>query len=189
MLLKKIRNKYFKGNGNVTNLAFAYQIAKRLKIKDQTIVKAINNFKNLPHRQETIFSNKKIICINDSKATSFDAALQSLLNYSRIFWIVGGLPKHQDKFYLKNVKKNITKAYIIGKKTSFFKNSIKKDIPYSISKNIKNALKNIFKDLKINNNSKNTILFSPAAASFDQFKNFEDRGNYFKKLIIKNFKK
>ena len=71
----------------------------------------------------------------------------------------------------------------------FLQKQIRNDIPYTISKNIRNAVNNIYKDLKLNGNSKRTILLSPAAASFDQFNNFENRGNYFKNLIIKKFKK
>ena len=104
LLLKKIKNEYFKGRGSIENLAFAYKIAKNLKISDAVIIKALNKFKGLPHRQETVFSNKKLLCINDSKATSFNACLQSLSNYNNIHWIVGGIPKHKDNFYLKNVK-------------------------------------------------------------------------------------
>ena len=188
LLLKKINNQYFRSKGNIENLSFAYKIAKNLKIKDKIIIKAINRFKGLPHRQETIFSNKGLLCINDSKATSFDASVQSLSNYNNIYWIVGGLQKHKDNFYLKRVKKNIVKAYIIGKNISFFKKQIKKDIDYKISKNIKNALSDICNDVKLNHSTKKTILLSPAAASFDQFKNFEIRGNYFKNLVIKKFK-
>ena len=187
-LLKKIRNPYFKGKGNVENLLFAYRIAKNLKIKDKVIIKAMNDFKSLPHRQEIVFSNKKFICINDSKATSFDASLQSLENYKKIYWIVGGLPKLKDKFNIKNVSERIVKAYIIGKKTYFFKNKLKK-IPFKISNSIEIALKNIFEDLKKNKNENFTILLSPAAASYDQFKNFEERGNYFKTLIAKKINK
>ena len=188
-LLKKINNKYFESKGNIENLAFAYTIVKNLKIKDKIIIEALNKFRGLPHRQEIIFSNKKILCINDSKATSFNASLQSLSIYNNIYWIVGGLPKHQDHFYLKNVKKKIVKAYIVGKNTSFFKKQIKNDISYKISKNIEDAINNICEDLKLSRNSKKTILLSPAAASYDQFSNFENRGNYFKNLIIKKFKR
>ena len=188
-LLKKINNKHFKSKGNIENLAFAYEIAKNLKINDKIIIKAFNKFKGLPHRQEIIFSNKKLACVNDSKATSFDASLQSLLNYNKIYWIVGGLPKYRDRFYLKSVKQKIVKAYIVGKNTSFFKNRIRNDVPYTISKNIRTAVNNIYKDIQLNENSKKTILLSPAAASFDQFNNFENRGSYFKNLIIKKFKR
>ena len=187
-LLKKINNKYFRNQANIENLAFAYKITKNLKVSDKIIIKALNKFRGLPHRQEIIFSNKKLLCINDSKATSFDASLQSLLNYNKIYWIVGGVPKYQDHFYLKNVKGKILRAYIVGKNTSFFKKQISNNIPYTISKNIRNAVNNIYKDLKSSKNSKKTILLSPAAASFDQFNNFENRGNYFKNLIIRKFK-
>ena len=94
-----------------------------------------------------------------------------------------------DHFYLKKVKKKIVKAYIIGKNISFFRKQIGKKIPFTVSKNMRNAVNNIYKDLKAKKNLKKTILLSPAAASFDQFSNFENRGNYFKNLIIKKFKK
>jgi UDP-N-acetylmuramoylalanine--D-glutamate ligase len=186
-LLKKINNGYFKSKGNIENLNFAYKIAKNLKVTDKIIIKALRNFVGLPHRQEKFFSNKKIVCINDSKATSFDASLQSLANYNKIYWILGGAPKYGDAFNLTKVRKKIKKAYIIGKYSNFFKKQIKNTIPYLISKNMNQALDNIKKDIKKNKNTKNTILLSPAAASYDQFNNFEDRGNYFKKLIKKKF--
>ena len=187
-LIKKINNKYFKSKGNIENMAFAYKIAKNLKINNEIIIKGLKKFKGLPHRQEIVFSDRNLLCINDSKATSFNACLQSLSNYNQIYWIVGGLPKHQDYFYLKNVRKKIVKAYIIGKNTSFFRKQIGKKIPFTVSKNMRNAVNNIYKDLKPKKNLKKTILLSPAAASFDQFSNFENRGNYFKNLIIKKFK-
>jgi len=188
-LLKKIKNKNFNSNGYIENLSFAYSIAKNLNIKNKIIIKAINNFKTLPHRQEIVFSNKKYLCINDSKATSFDASLQSLSNYKEIYWIVGGIPKKEDYFNLKDVRKKIVKAYIIGENISFFENQLRKYIPYEISKNINNAVSNIYRDILSSSEKKKTILLSPAAASFDQFKNFELRGNYFKNIIVKKFKK
>ena len=188
-LLKKIHNRHFKSQGNIENLAFAYQIVKNMKISDEIIIKAMNKFVGLPHRQEIILSSKKLLCVNDSKATSFDASLQSLSTFNKIFWIVGGLPKRQDHFDLGKVSKNIIKAYIIGKNCSFFIKQIKKSVPYTVSKNIKNAINRIIKDLQLNIKSQNTILLSPAAASFDQFENFEDRGVYFKNLIVKKFRR
>ena len=188
-IIKKIKNKYFEDKGNIENLIFAYKIAKNFKIKDKTIIKAINKFKGLPHRQEVFFSNNKITCVNDSKATSFDASAQALSKFNKIYWIVGGLPKYKDYFNFANVKNKIIKAYIIGKKISFFEKLIKNNIPYTISGTLKNALNNINKDINRHKISNSTILLSPAAASFDQFRNFEDRGNYFKKLIKQKFKK
>ena len=187
-LIKKIKNKYFKSNGNFENMVFAYKIAKNLKVNNNTIIKALNRFRGLDHRQEVVLSRKNLLCINDSKATSFDASLQSLLNYERIYWIVGGIPKYKDQFFLHKVKKNIIKAYIVGSNISFFKKQINNNFPYQISKNIKHAVYNIKKDLQLNKNLKSTVLLSPAAASFDQFSSFENRGNYFKNLILSQFK-
>ena len=174
---------------NISNISFAYEIVKKFKIKDSIIIKALNKFKGLPHRQKVIFLNNKVKCIDDSKATSFDASLQSLKSYDKIYWIVGGLPKIGDHFDLGNVSKKIIKAYIVGKHVSFFVSKIKKKVPYKISLNLKNAIKDINHDIKINKNLFSNILLSPAAASYDQHKNFEDRGNHFKNLIIKKFKK
>jgi len=188
-LIKKINNKYFKSTANLENLHFAYKIAKKLRISDKIIIKALNKFKGLPHRQETVFLNKKILCINDSKATSYDASLQSLLNYNRIYWILGGYPKYKDHFQLNKIRKKIIKAYIIGKNTNFFVKKIKNNIKYKVSSNIKNAINDIYKDIKSSQNVRSTILLSPAAASYDQFSNFEKRGIYFKNLVMKKFKK
>tara|TARA_Y100000590_G_scaffold465011_1_gene635979 strand:- start:398 stop:1711 length:1314 start_codon:yes stop_codon:yes gene_type:complete len=187
-LLNKVKNDYFSSIGNIENLLFAYEIAKKFKISNTTIINALNKFKGLPHRQEVVLSNKKVVCVNDSKATSFEACLQSLLIYDKIYWILGGLPKKNDLFNLKNISKKIIKAYVIGKNTKFFVKQIQKKISYKISGNLKNAIKNIYNDIKKRKNLRSVILLSPAAASFDQFNNFESRGNYFKNLAIKKFK-
>jgi len=101
-ILNNVTNKYFKSEGNLENLSFAYEIAKRFKINDKIIIKALNNFKGLPHRQEVILSNKNFMCINDSKATSFDACVQSLNNNTKIYWILGGVSKYKDKIEINN---------------------------------------------------------------------------------------
>ena len=101
---------------------------------------------------------------------------------SGVFWIVGGKPKLNDKFKLKK-KNNIIKEYIIGKYTSFFVSQLNGKVKFKLSISLKNAIKSIFIDIKKKKYRKNTILFSPASASYDQFKNFEERGRKFKNLI------
>ena len=185
---KKIRNIYLKSKINHVNMSFAYKLAKKFNISDDSFIRSVNFFKGLEHRHEIFLKKKGVTFINDSKATSFESTRHALMSNKNIYWILGGLPKKKDYFYLKNLKKVIIKAYIIGKNSSFFKQQVKKYIPYTISRNMKNAVNNIYKDIRVSRDSKNTVLLSPAAASFDQFKNFESRGFYFKNLIMKKFK-
>jgi len=179
---KKIKNDYLNSNINDENMSFAYAFSKLLKIRDEDFIEAVNSFVGLPHRYEVFLKKNGNIFINDSKATSFEAAKYALSNSKNIYWILGGVPKINDKFFLTGIKKNIIKCYIIGKNSNFFQKQIKNKINFAITRNLKKTLIKIFKDIKLSNKKDNTILLSPAAASYDQFMNFEKRGNYFKKL-------
>ena len=163
-------------------MSFVFALSKVLKIGKNSFLKSMNSFSGLSHRYEFFLKKKNVIFINDSKATSFEATKFALASSKNIFWIVGGLPKAKDKFDLRYVKKNIIKSYIIGKHINFFKNQFKKKVEFTISRNLKNSLLSVFKDIRLYKKKNITILLSPSAASFDQFKNFEDRGNTFKKL-------
>ena len=104
-------------------------------------------------------------------------------NIDRIFWILGGLPKKGDKLKLEN-KNNIQKIYIYGQNSNFFAKFFKKKIKYSKFPNLEHAMKQISSDIKKGEkNKKINLIFSPCAASFDNFKNFEERGKYFNHLI------
>ena len=188
LLLKKTKNNYFKNEANLENLSFAYEIAKKFGIKDEVIFNTINKFNGLPHRQEIIFSNKKFKFINDSKATSFHSCLQSLKSYDNIYWIVGGLAKDKDNFNLREVSHKIKKAYIIGRQTNKFKNILENNINYSVTHDLPNTFKYLIKDIKNKKENNCTVLLSPGAASFDQFKNFEERGNFFKSIVKEKIK-
>ncbi len=186
----KIKNSYLKSRANDENMSFVFTLAKKLRIKDKDFINSMKSFLGLPHRYEIFLKSKNITFINDSKATSFQAAKFALASCKNIYWILGGLPKDKDKFRLKEFKKNIVKSYIIGKNINFFKFQLKKNlIRHCISKSLKKSLLDISKDIKISKKSNNIILLSPSAASFDQFDNFEDRGNEFKKLCRINAKK
>ena len=121
--------------------------------------------------------------INDSKSTSFSSTVPLLQSYENIYWILGGLAKKGDKLNLNKKYFKKIKAYIYGTNAAFFLNVLKNKCRLHSSKNLKDILSKLFLDIKKNKNGKKTILFSPAAASFDQFKNFEERGSYFNKLI------
>ena len=134
--LKRINNKYLLSQSNLENIYFVFKIASNYKIKLDVVLKALNKFKGLPHRQERLLPSKKVICINDSKATNFQSSLHSLKSYPNIFWIVGGLPKKGDIFYINKFKKNIIKAYIIGKSAIFFKKQLDNKINSIVVKNL-----------------------------------------------------
>ena len=178
----KIKNFYLKSSTNDENMIFAFTLAKSLKINQKSFITSMNSFVGLPHRYEIFYKKKNIVFINDSKATSLQSSKSALMGRKNIFWILGGLPKYKDKINLRDVKKNVIKCYIIGKNISFFKKQLKNKVKFSVSKNLKNATISALKDSRLIKNLDSTILFSPGAASFDQFKNFEVRGNEFKKL-------
>ena len=184
--LKIINNLYFMTEGNRQNLSFVFEIAKILKIKKENLFKTLKNFNGLKYRQQIIFKSKKLTIINDSKATSFSSSVSILKSMSNVYWIIGGLAKKGDRFLLSKRDCKNFKAYIFGKNKSLFVNEIKDKMIQKSFTNLRSLIKNIFLEIK-NNKDQNhkTILFSPASASFDSFKNFEDRGKYFNNLIKK----
>ena len=179
---KKIKNTYLSLNINDENMSFVFTLSKILGMSEKFFFKSLNSFKGLPHRYELFLKKKNCLFINDSKATSFQSTKLALKNTENIFWIVGGLPKKNDKIILNDLKKNVLKCYIIGNHFNFFKQQLKNQISCLVTKNLKNSIIQILKDIKSQENKYNTILLSPASASYDQFLNFENRGNEFKRL-------
>jgi len=185
----KIKNNYLTSKINDENMSFVYTLSRLLKIKESLFVNAMKTFKGMPHRFEHFLEKKNLSFVNDSKATSFRASELALSSLKNIYWILGGLPKKNDKLNLSKLKNNIIKSYIIGKNINFFKKQIKGKIPYVVTKNLKTSIIKILEDIKYKNQKHKTILLSPAAASFDQFDNFEIRGAVFKKLSRKYAKR
>ena len=186
---KKIKNDYLISNINEENISFVYKLSKLLKIREKSFFKAMKTFKGLPHRFEIFLKRGNVTFINDSKATSFTAAESALCSLKNIYWILGGLPKRNDKLKLSKIKKNIIKCYLIGKNINFFKNQIKRKINFSITRNLKSSIIQISKDIILQKNINKSILLSPGAASFDQYENFEKRGKEFKRLCKKYVRK
>tara|TARA_Y100000590_G_scaffold403096_1_gene489461 strand:+ start:746 stop:2041 length:1296 start_codon:yes stop_codon:yes gene_type:complete len=181
---KKIINPYLLDKNSLNNIHFVYSICKKFKLSNNKIFNSLNKFKGLKFRKQIIYNKNNLIIINDSKSTTFSSTTGLLSTYKNIYWIVGGMFKKGDKFKLyKKYFKNI-KAYIIGSNKKYFENQFKNKIKFKYFGNLNNAILAIKKEMK-NDTNKKTILFSPAAASFDQFKNFENRGEYFNKIIRK----
>ena len=180
-----ISNDYFKNINNLKNLSFILDFAKVYKLNKKKLLKTVNLFKGLDFRQQIIYKNKFVTIINDSKSTSFSSSINLLKSYKNIFWILGGLAKKGDKFKLNSKYYKNIKGYIFGRDKNFFIKKLYNNIPSKSYKNLESILKIIIKEIKLNKNKHSYVLFSPSAASFDQFKNFEDRGNYFNNLIKK----
>ena len=184
-IYNQIKNEYFLSSGNKENLSFVLKILKIFKLKNKILLKTLNKFKGLKYRQQIIFKNKNLTIINDSKSTSFASSENLLKNLNYVYWILGGIPKKSDQFKLSKKHCKNFKAYIFSKHHKEFKKNLKNKIIVKNLKDLKDILNEIFLDIKKKKLEKNIILFSPAGASFDNFKNFEDRGLYFNKLIKK----
>ena len=183
-IISKITNNYFKNYYNTENVNFVFFLSKVLKINRSIFFKTINSFQGLPFRQQVIYDCSKFQIINDSKSTSLASSIALLKSYKNIYWLVGGLAKKSDKLSLeKKYFKNI-KALIYGKDKEFFENKLRGKISFKTFKNLKDILSAILKDKNKILKNKLFIIFSPAAASFDQFNDFENRGKYFN-LILK----
>ncbi|MDC0056519.1 UDP-N-acetylmuramoyl-L-alanine--D-glutamate ligase [Alphaproteobacteria bacterium] len=168
---------------NKQNILAAYAVVKILKLNLNKFVECISNFVGLPHRMEEIINNKAMCIINNSKATNVDAAVKSLQNYKNVTLILGGQAKEESFISFINQKDKINKIYLIGKSANMIFQQLESSIDCQIFDKLENALKKILID---NDRKKEllTILFSPACTSFDQYKNFEDRGNHFKNLVF-----
>ncbi len=184
--IAKIKNPYFLTNGNKQNLSFVCAISKKLGIQQSQLFKTINKFKGLNFRQQVIYKNKNFKVINDSKATSFSSTINILESLNKVHWLLGGIPKSGDNFFMSKKKCKNFKAYIYGKNKNHFIKILKNKIRYESFRNLESALKKTIYDIQ-NEKSQidNTILFSPSAASFDSYKNFEDRGKKFNELFKK----
>ncbi len=184
--LKKVDNKYFNSQTNIENLSFILEISKKFNLKINLIAQTIRKFNGLKYRQQIIFKRNNLTIINDSKSTSFSSSVGLLKSNQNIYWILGGIHKKGDKLNLSKKYFSNIKAFIYGKNKKPFSEQLRGKIMYKKFDNLKKALKEIFVIIKKEKFINKTILFSPCAASFDSFKNFEDRGLFFNNLIRKH---
>ena len=184
-VLNIFQNNYFLSSSNKENLSFVLEISKVFKVKKKILIDVIGKFKGLKYRQQIVFENKNLLIINDSKSTSYASTFEMLKMFNNVYWLLGGIPKKGDRFNLaKKYYKNIN-GYIFGNNQKKFLLDLENKISFRKFYSLKSAITAVFQDIKKNEFNKKTILFSPAAASFDSFKDFEDRGLYFNKLIKK----
>ena len=185
-------NPILKGEHNRQNIACALAIICCHLIKNsqfssqkiQQIIEIIEEFKGLKHRMQLIRKINEISFVNDSKATNAESTENALKAYENIFWIVGGKAKEGGIEGLKPYFHKIKKAYLIGEASEDFAKILEKNsVNYEKCQTLKNAFDKSLIDAKSSNLIEKNIILSPACASFDQWKNFEERGDFFCKLV------
>jgi UDP-N-acetylmuramoylalanine--D-glutamate ligase len=173
--------KALEGVHNWQNAAAAYAAVHALGLSPAKIGKAILSFPGLAHRMETSGRVGPLRYVNDSKATNADAARQALASYKNIYWIAGGMAKAGGIEPLAELFPNVTRAYLIGEAAEDFSKTLKTHkVSHKISKELHYAVICATKDALASGKKDPIILLSPACASFDQFADFEKRGDVFR---------
>jgi UDP-N-acetylmuramoylalanine--D-glutamate ligase len=170
------------GAHNWQNAAAAYAVARALGIPESEIVAGIETYPGLSHRQELIAEHAGIRFINDSKATNADAAAKALACYERIYWILGGRAKETGLDGLESYYPRIRRAYLIGEAASDFERHLRaQGVATRLCGTLERAVGAAAADASSDRGA--VVLLSPACASFDQFANFEERGERFRALV------
>jgi UDP-N-acetylmuramoylalanine--D-glutamate ligase len=172
------------GSHNWQNAAAAFAVGRALGISSASIAAGIETYPGLPHRQELIETSADLRFINDSKATNADATAKALACYETIYWILGGRPKENGLEGLEPFYPRIARAYLIGEAaTAFGKTLDAHHVATRQCGTLDRAVTAAAEDAAREKRPNAVVLLSPAAASFDQFANFEERGNRFRQLV------
>lgn len=175
--LKRARS--LPGRHNWQNAAAAFAAAKGLGIEPSTAARALMSFPGLAHRMETVALIGRVRFINDSKATNTDAARQALGSYPEVYWIAGGQPKTGGIDDLADLFPRVIKAYLIGEAEDAFARTLEGQAPAVKCGTIEAAARAAYADAAASGKDA-IVLLSPACASFDQFADFEQRGEAFR---------
>jgi UDP-N-acetylmuramoylalanine--D-glutamate ligase len=168
-----------RGSHNGQNAAAAIAACLAVGVSADDIRAGLKTFPGLKHRMQPVARRGSVSFINDSKATNADAAAPALSSYDRIYWIAGGLPKSGGISSLSSLFPRIAKAYLIGEAAAEFAATLGDTVPYEISGTLDKAVEHAASDAQKDENTGNVVMLSPACASFDQYKNFEVRGDAF----------
>jgi UDP-N-acetylmuramoylalanine--D-glutamate ligase len=172
-----------RGAHNAQNAACATAAGLALGLSADAIARALNTFPGLAHRMEQVGHKDAVLFINDSKATNADAAARALASFEDIFWIAGGLPKAGGIADLAPYFARIRKAYLIGEAASEFASTLRDRVPHVLAGTLERAVAVAAEDALASQLRAPVVLLSPACASFDQFPNFEIRGNAFRDAV------
>ena len=172
-----------RGAHNGQNAAFAFAAARAVDVSVEDIQSGIDSFPGLAHRMEQIRRIGATLFVNNSKATNADAAEKALRSFSDIFWIVGGKAKEGGIEPLRYLFPRVRKAYLIGAASEVFAASLGGAVAYERCETLDKAVAAAARDASASGAAEPVVLLSPACASYDQFANFEARGDAFRGLV------
>jgi UDP-N-acetylmuramoylalanine--D-glutamate ligase len=173
-----------RGSHNAQNAAAASAAALALGVSADVLQQGLRSFPGLAHRMEQVGRQNATLFVNDSKGTNADASAKALASFPDIFWIAGGKAKEGGIESLAAFFPRIKKAYLIGEAAAAFALTLDGKVPYDISVTLDAAVANAARDAAEAAVAEPVVLLSPACASFDQFRNFEIRGNRFRELVL-----
>ena len=172
-----------RGLHNAQNAACAAAAALALGLAPAAIQAGLRSFPGLAHRMEEVGRRGAVLFVNDSKATNANSAAQALACFSDIFWIAGGKPKTGGIESLRTFFPRIRKAYLIGEAAEEFAATLGTTVPHEIAGTLDKAVAAAARDAGASAAKDPVVLLSPACASFDQYRNFEVRGDAFRALV------
>jgi UDP-N-acetylmuramoylalanine--D-glutamate ligase len=167
------------GPHNWQNAEAAIAVCKSLGVSDQAIEQALRTYPGLPHRMERIRDKDGVLFVNDSKATNPTAAAPALAAFEKIRWICGGQAKTDNLDECAPHFSHVRKAYTIGEAGELFASLLSPHMDVAQCQTLERAVGEAAAEAQ----EGDTVLLSPACASFDQFRDFEDRGDQFRRLV------
>lgn len=172
-----------RGRHNAQNAAAAWAACRHAGLSDAAIARGLSSFTGLAHRMELLGKVGKVTFVNDSKATNGEAAARALSSYEDIFWIAGGRPKEDGLEPVRPYCKRVQRAYLIGEAAPEFAQYLKGKCKLKRTGTLKRAFVQAFAEANKSACAHPVVLLSPACASFDQFSDFEARGEVFRNLF------
>ncbi len=173
-----------RGLHNAQNAAAASAAVRALGVSLDVLQKGLRSFPGLAHRMEQVGHLGSTLFVNDSKGTNADAAAKALSSFTDIFWIAGGKAKEGGIAPLAEFFPRVRKAYLIGEAANDFSRTLDGRVPFEVSVTLDVAVANAARDAAEAGLPAPVVLLSPACASFDQFRNFEIRGDRFRELVL-----
>ena len=171
-----------RGAHNGQNAAAAVAALTPFNIPADLLQRGLASFPGLPHRMEEVGRIGKVLFINDSKATNADATEKALLSFEDMFWIIGGKAKEGGIEPLRPLFHKVRKAYLIGAASADFAATLGTSVAHESCCTLDVAIGKAARDAATSDAREPAVLLSPACASYDQFPNFEVRGDHFRQL-------